>query len=301
MKKLILITLICCFVLLFALTSYKSSAEISAFADKTRNLNPTSNSNSTNPLPHKNEAKGEKPKIKPTNIVELLSQKIDDDPQISSKDLLDYGNELIKKTGYNFDFYSCTIANPENKPLGNDFSENYTAFDYSFSSIKGKNLEFQILSKSWGHPCGCYFEIPLMRASKDELVINQDGKQYSVKHLEKYNIEYVESVSKDLKKTRRKWFKPMDNVPFGISKDGSKIYLETTYYYDNLNNSEKSLVLEIAENGTFQFASKKDPNIISNYEYIEDFPKEKDNDYLGYLKFSDGKNEHILKVSFPCT
>ena len=115
------------------------------------------------------------------------------------------------------------------------------------------------MSKSWGHPCGCYFEIPLFKASKDELKIFQDGIQYSVKHLEKYNLEYVELVSKDLKNIKRKWFPPMDIVPFGISKDGTKIYVETSYYNDNLKNSKNSLVLEIAETGTFRFVSKNDP------------------------------------------
>lgn len=241
-----------------------------------------------------------KPIITPSNLTEKLENIKKSNPKISSQELVRHGNDLIGKIGFDYDFYTCEIAEDNDIHDMNFVGEDFRNFDFPFENLKGKKITFQIMNKVYGHPCGCVFEIPLTKAVKNDLTIIADGNPISVKHLKKYNIEYAELVNKDLKKIIRTWYKPMENQPFGISKDGTKIYVETAFSEDDFLNKE-GLLLEISENGIFQFVLKSNPNIISKYEYIENFPKDENNAYLGYLKFTDGKIEHILKVSFPCT
>lgn len=241
-----------------------------------------------------------KPIITPSNVTEKLESIKQSNPKTSSRELAKYGNDLINKTGFDFSFYTCEIAEV-NKEKGERYDgENLIPFDYPFEDLSGKNRTYQIMSKDNAHPCDCVYKIPLTKAAKNELTIIDDGKPISVKHLEKYNIEYAELVTKDLKKFVRRWYKPFEIQPFGISKDGTKIYVETSYNDDDLLNKE-GLLLEISEKGTFQFVLKNNPNIISKQKLIENYPKDETNDYFGYLKFTDGKIEHILKITFPCT
>lgn len=242
------------------------------------------------------------PIIKPSDVIEKLEEKLKSNPEISALEIADIGNSLIKKNGFNFSFHTCEIAEVNNIADENIGGKVFRPFDYEFTNLSGQKEIYRLLNKSFGAPCGCVFDIPLSKASKNELTLIAAGKPKKVKHLDKYNLEIAELVSKDLQKILKIWYKPDEIVPSGISKDGSKLYVDLSYDDDDiLNKSERGLFLEISDDGTFKFIPRKNPDIITNHEYIEDFPKEENNAYLGYLKFTNGNIEHILKVSFPCT
>lgn len=235
--------------------------------------------------------------IKPSEISEKLKKKKEDNPQISTTELVKFGNNLIETYGYDFSFYTCVIAEANKTSEATDYSETFTPFDYELKDLKGKKLSFQIMSKEWGHPCGCNFEIPVLKANEKEITVIANGKPYELQRPKDFYLEEVELVDKNLKKTLRKWFNAFDMPPVGISIDGTKIYVGTGYDNFDIQN----ILLEISENGKFQFVSYDNSNIIKNGERILDFPKDPNNSYLGYLNFKSGNKSYILKYSNPCT
>ncbi len=253
-----------------------------------------------NELATESNAKSDKPIIKPSDINRELLDKKKANPKISAKELADYGNELIKKKGYNFSFYTCEIA--EANKSAEDFSDTYRPFDYKLEDLTGRKITFQIMAKNFGHPCGCDFEIPVFQVSKTEMTVLADDQPLRLKRPKGFYLEEVELVDKSLKKSIRKWYKPFDIAPFGISKDGTKIYIETGYD-DGMegNGFINDLVLEISEDGTFQLVERNNSNIIANGEELKNFPKDPENSYLGYTRFKDGDKTYFIKFSYPCT
>lgn len=301
MKKTNLIFSLSILLIVLVSISCKSSKQTTVKAQVNNNSIQNNNNQNSNLTDSKSlnedEQINDKLIIKPSEISKKLKQKIDENPQISTAELVEFGNNLIKTYGYDFSFYTCVIAEANKTSEATDYSETFTPFDYELKDVKGKKLSFQIMSKEWGHPCGCNFEIPVLKVGEKEMTVIANGKPYELQRPKDFYLEEVELVDKNLKKTSRKWFNAFDMPPVGISIDGTKIYVETGYDNFNIQN----ILLEISENGEFKFVSYDNPNIIKDAEQILDFPKDPNNSYLGYLNFKSGNKSYILKYSNPCT
>ncbi len=235
-----------------------------------------------------------KPTIKPSNVIEDLLEKKKENPKISAKELSEFGNQLIKKDGYNFSFNVYEIAEINNINEGDNYSETFRPFNYKLENLKGEKITFQIMNKIFGHPCGCVFDIPVAQLSNSEITVIADKNQVKLKRPKEFYSEEIELVDKTLKKKIRNWSIPSELLVgevanFGISKDGTKIYFHTEV---------EELDLEIFEDGTFKLVTTDNENKISKGEELKDFPKDSQNDYLGYKQFSNG---FIVKFSYPCT
>jgi len=118
------ITTICGLILSAGLISCANRAEQKVEAQNNSNVRQTnaeSNYKSDAELENKDKsadksnAKGDKPIIKPSDIVGELLERKKANPKISAKELAAYGNELVKNKGYDYDFLTCEIqeANPQ--------------------------------------------------------------------------------------------------------------------------------------------------------------------------------------------
>jgi hypothetical protein len=237
------------------------------------------------------------PQITPSTVVEDLAARKQQNPEISAQELADYGNELLKQQGFNFYFDTCDIAEVNNQK--SSVSDLLIPYNYKLKDLNGKTQTYQIMNEDFGHPCGCRFDIPIYQISEKEMTLRVDGKSVVLKRPKKFILDKAELVDEKLK-TLRKWYLPLDVVPFGISLDGTKIYIDFTYD-DGHEPLTQFLALEISENGNFQYVTKDNPNILKNGVDLENFPKDRNNDYLGYIRFNFGKTSYIVKFSYPCT
>ncbi len=234
------------------------------------------------------------PVIKPSKVIEYLFDKKKENPKISANQLSALGNELIKKDGYNFSFNACEIAEANNVNEGDSYSETFRPFNYKLENKKGEKINYQIMNKSFGHPCGCVFGIPITQLSNLEMTVIADKNQVKLKRPKEFYSEEIDLVDKTLKKKIRNWSIPSELLigeiaNFGISKDGMKIYFHTEI---------KELDLEIFEDGTFKLVTTDNEDKISKGKELKDFPKDPQNDYPGYKRFTNG---FIVKFSYPCT
>jgi len=232
--------------------------------------------------------------IKSSTVLDELAEKKKQNPNISAAALSAFGNDLLKLKGYNFTTYTCDIAEI-NKIGDNDSSDQPVEFTFDLTQLTGKSSKFRLTADDWGYPCGCAFDLTVLKADSTEMTVLANNRPIRVKRPAFY-FEEVELVDKSLKKTLRKWYKPTDIQVYGISADGLKIYVETNY-----DNKDNKLLLEISENGTFRFVPKDSANILKNGVGLTDFPRDKENDYLGYTEFKAKGKSFILKFSGPCT
>lgn len=237
------------------------------------------------------------PVIRPSGTDELVKRKRAE-PNISPEKLAAYGNALITEKGYDFSFSTCEIAEANKQAFEDQLSgRSNQRFRYELKRTDGKSETFQIIDTGYDHPCGCGFDFPIFEVSDKEMTVLADDKPIRVRRPKDFVLDEVELVDSTLKKSLRKWQMPADNVPIGISKDGTKIYVDTGYD-DNLM---EDLVLEVAANGVVRYVPRNDPNIISNGKELKDFPKEPNNAYLGFMRFTAEGKSYTIKYSHPCT
>ena len=237
-------------------------------------------------------------RITPSTIVEDITARKRQIPHISAQELADYGNSLIKRQGLNFDFLTCDIAETNNQK--SESNDKFIPYKYKLKDRNGKAQTYQIMNKNFGHPCGCTFDIPVYQISEKEMIVRVDGIPTALQRPKEFVLDEAELVDETLKKTIRRWYLPLDVVPFGISQDGTKIYVDLDHGEGHESPNEL-IALEIAENGVFQFVPRNNPNLLKNGVNLENFPKNPNNDYLGYTRFNSGKTNYIVKFSYPCT
>lgn len=237
------------------------------------------------------------PQITPSAVEELLAARKRQNSNISAQQLADYGNELLEQHGFNFYFDTCDIAEENNQK--SSVNDVLIAYNYKLKDRTGKTQTYQIMNEDFGHPCGCRFAMPIYQISENEMTLRVDDRRSVLKRPKNFVLDEAELVDEKLR-TIRKWYLPSDVVPFGISLDGTKIYIDFTYD-DGHEPLTQLLALEISENGSFQFVTKDNPNILKNGADLENFPRDRNNDYLGYIRFKSDKINRIIKFSYPCT
>lgn len=241
------------------------------------------------------------PIIKPSNFIAELRKKKDDNPNISPKELAEFGNELLKNKGYDFTF-SWEPKGKENEAnLSKLNFKEYYPFKYQFTDISGKRQDFQLMNRGFEHPCYSVIDVPITKISALTMTIIADGKETALKTTKDFYTEEFVLTDKSLKKTIRKWKIPIDGVPLGISEDGKKVYFDTWEFYQDQGDEYKekplNLAIEISEDGTLRMV---DANEIPSDKGVQiDYDKKYTE--IIYNKYKVGQNEYILKYSAPCT
>ncbi len=238
-----------------------------------------------------NKLSNDVPVIKPSNIIEDLKRKKEQNPQISPQELADYGNELAKTKGYNYIFENCKINDKDKTTNEMPDDNKLEPFDYQVTNLKGSKVTFRFMANDFRHPCFCIVDIPTLKVNKQVMIVIANGKPVELAHTEDFYLEEFVLVDKTLKKEVRKWLTPIDAVPLGISDDGTKVYFE--YTPEDL----QELVYELSEDGTIKFAAKAD-NKINKGKGLKGYPKHSE---ISYRIFNAKGREYIVKFSYPCT
>ena len=230
--------------------------------------------------------------LKPISVGEKIYQKKKANPRLSQAALAAYGNSLINAYGLEFHTENCWIAEANNQPIGAS-SEKLTTFNFKVEGMSGRKIPFQILTKSWDAPCGCYFEFPLVSITDKEWTVVAGKTPIKLKRTEDIDFQEVRLLDSSQKMVLRRWFKPLDDQPAGISADGTKLYVTIAYDLD------PGVLLEISENGTFRLVPKNAPNIIKTHEDIRNF-----NDgsgFEGLRKFKSKSRSYFVNYIYACT
>ena len=244
------------------------------------------------------------PVIKPSNILERVRVKFNESKNISGRELAAFGNEILKKDGYDFtfDWTPHGKKNTANLAKAGDY---YYPFYHSLIDEKGTRRNFQFMNEDFGHPCFSTIDIPITGVSERKITIVSNGRELTFQRPKDFATEEMTLVSKDLKKVLRRWKTPIDATPVGISGDGTKIYFENYMFYQDPGHdphqdfSEKpvGLAIEMSESGVIRFVDRKE---IPSDEGI-DIEHDKKYTEITYTKYKVKGKEYIVKYSAPCT
>ena len=221
-----------------------------------------------------------------SNLEKEMMKVKEKNPKISAGKLADYGNKLLAVRGFDFSF-----AADAESDLGTTEVDSKEYEIYKFKKTDGSELKFAT-NEHGSHPCGTWTGLAVTKLSEKQLTIVADQKFYDVLMPQKLIFDEIELVGKNLKTKIRRWLTPLDAMPEAISKDGKTIYIPTEF---------DEIFLGISDDGSLRFVSSQNPNLIKNNTDLKNFPKEKDNDYLGYKRFGKGRQSFIVKFSYPCT
>ena len=233
--------------------------------------------------------------IKPSNVLREVSERAKQQPSLTPAELAAYGNDLIARKGFGYDFNICDVLHT--KPTQTSPADFVRPYQMTLSRGVKRTFELRI-----GNPnadsalCGeCWSEIPSVQVRKKELTLIAEGKRYRVRRPPSFNLDEVELVDETLKNVLRTWQLPYQTIPAGISADGTKLYLD---FYTDFKLEQ--LVLEISENGPPQFRERA---VIKSSEgkTIENHPKDPRNAYLSFMSFNVGEKTYRIKFSGPCT
>jgi hypothetical protein len=217
--------------------------------------------------------------IKPSTVDKQLLEKFEADPGTPISELARLGNQLAETSGYSFNFA------PENVE---DTGDRVT---YKLKGTDGRDRTF-VAPVPGDHPCGIVTEFPVVGARKNVLSVFVEGRVFDVVMPKSFIVDEVELVDSSLRRTLRTWVVPMDRTPEAISVDGTRLYLNS--YVDGL-------FLEVNAQGRYRYVAKDRRLMLTRWIDLKKFPRDKDNAYLGFRRFSAGKKSYTLKFSHPCT
>ncbi|HMO80178.1 MAG TPA: hypothetical protein PKD24_05255 [Pyrinomonadaceae bacterium] len=225
-----------------------------------------------------------------TLITDVLAKK-EQNPEITPSELARFANERLKIVGLDHHVDPCDVGSVKTE-LGFPGAEYGEVFHvYRFADTTGASKEF--LAREPGDaPCGCWLNLPLVKASTKFLEIVTDKGPIQIKTTDKLLLERVELMDNTLMRTIREWIVINGGEPAGISSDGKKVYMSTEI---------DELFIETAEDGSIAMVPRDQPDIITNYTDLKKFPKDPNNDYVGFRKFTKGKTTYTLKFSHVCT
>lgn len=235
------------------------------------------------------------PIIRPSNILNDVSNKMKNQPTISPKELAAYGNKLLAEKGFDYDFDVCEVIGIDR--LRRIRLPSTITYSYTMTQLVGPKIPLRFISRNPGAAaCGeCFSSIPNLQVTQQEMLVVSEGKRYRLKRPAAFGLDKVALVDETMKKVLRTWHLPYQTVPEGISADGKKLYL--AIYAEQLD----AIVLELSEDGRVQFKARSDVNLQGEGETIENHPKEPGNAYLSFMRFNVGGKNYIIKYSAPCT
>ena len=228
------------------------------------------------------------PKVMHSILLSDLQTRAQAEPKISAKELAAYANNKLAEIGYAYSFDPCDVESAATKikyPTDNDddFFHVYNTVD-----VTGKKLSF-LASQPYDAPCGCSIDLPITSATPMRLAIVAQERRLEIAIPAKLLFEEIELVDASMRKTIRRWVIPDGGPPDAISIDGRKIYMQI---------ESTPLYLEVPPNGTLKIVPRNSLGLIRTFTDLKRYPKDPNNAYLGFRRFSNGK---IYKFSWPCT
>ena len=261
-------------------------------------------SSAISPTPRPKSADYEIPSVKPSNFISEIRKKKKENPNMTAKELADFGNEFIGKYGFDYTF-DWIPKGKENEKVLKEFEkgngEKFYPFVFEFMTVIKKPLKLRLMNNRFDHPCFNVIDLPTTKVDYKTLTLFIEGKQAEFFRPKDFNSEEIVLVDRSLKKTLRKWNVPIDATPVGISEDGRKIYFESWEFYqdttDNLKETPLNLAVEVSEDGELQLIDKSE---IKSGEGIIVTADKKDPE-IQFKKYKIGSKEFILNFSNPCT
>jgi hypothetical protein len=246
-------------------------------------------------------------RINPSSIINDLEKKKNDTPNITTDEIVVYGNKLIKEKGFNFHIDLADLvekkAEAKETDVISDKDESFPliSFPHSLTLVDGTKKTFWLIAPQEAHCC-CgyhYSDFPVTKITDEQMTVVVNNQTYDIKRTKEISIsqEHILIDSKTMKKAIRKWQVPYETYPYGISEDGTKLYIDL----------EDDILLEISENGDIQFVSKNSPKIITKGIDLNKHPTPKVGEILqksgelGYMKFTSGSKSFIVEFPYICT
>ena len=203
-----------------------------------------------------------------------------------------YATELIKTRGFDYAFDVCDAV-----PQSSRTSSGLWNVPNQLSLSTGRRLkvEFTVSNPNQGEAlCGeCDALIPAVQVTKQEILFVADEKQYRVQRPATYVLDEVELLDASMKKVLRTWQLPFQNVPVGISADGTKLYVN--FYEQQVSIDD--LVLELSADGRAAVRVRADAGLPDKGTSI-DAPPGTDR---SFMRFHAGNKTYIVRFVPPCT
>ncbi len=224
-------------------------------------------------------------RLQAATVIDELEAKLVAEPSITAELLAEAGNRLAKKQGYGFIFDPGSFKERIVKIAG----KNLARFD--LTTLGGRKVRF-LSAERGDHPCGTWAEFPVSRVTSRTFTLISDGKTYDMVIPKQFGMDEIVLVDKSFHKMIHRWTVPLDSTPAGISQDGTKIYIQSGI---------AAIFIEIDAKGHYKYVATDDKDILKTGVDLEKFPKDKNNDYLGFRLFTSGKTTYLIKFSHPCT
>ncbi len=230
------------------------------------------------------------PPVLPSGMESHIADLIERHPEISPDDLAVMANERLAIVGFDYEFDPCDLkTRPTSRIFPRDEGGDYHAYD--LTGRNGKRVS--ILAREPGDaPCGCWVNLPVTSITRQAISIVTGSGTQKVRMPKKLLFEEITLVDKTLKRALRYWVAPHGGPPDAISNDGTKLYFEIP---------ETPLYLEIDAMGKLRFVPKTASGIAARFTDLTKFPKDRNNDYLGYRRFTIGTRTMTVKFSHVCT
>ena len=238
-------------------------------------------------------------KLVASTILAALLKKSRAQPGISGEKLADYGNRLLLRMGFNYDFDLCDfLRTHEHAEIASNSLPTAGTYLLPLTQTNGQRIRFQAeFNEDVGALCGeCFFEIPALRVTSSEMLVVSEGRHYLLKRPSGFQLDEMNLVDSTMRRVLRAWHVPYGTTPVGVSADGTKLYLDTGYDEENINK----LVLEISESGSLHFRARNRVNLGTGRD-IERHPTDPNNAYLSFMRFRVGGKNYIIRYSAPCT
>lgn len=230
------------------------------------------------------------PKLIASPVVAETLERLGRKPAISARLLADFANSKLLSGGYEFEVDPCDIKSTETT-LKYPGDEGGVFHIYEMTDATGNARSF--LAREPGDaPCGCWLHLPVVSITEKRMVLVSDKGTIEVERPNDLLVESVELVDRTLDKSLGTWVVPHGGPPDGISVDGKNLYIEI---------EKTGLFLEIARNGALRFVPGGSVAIITKFTDLKKFPKDPQNDYLGFRRFSNGRKTFTVKFSHVCT
>lgn len=238
--------------------------------------------------------------ITPSNLIDDLKAAKTANPKLSTDEFVKTANSLLEKQGMNFvvafDAATCqkisqAIASIKDKaaPLN---------LRTALKSPLGENASLLLPEVSFAKSecVPCFIKLPILETNQTEFVTIVEGK--NIKFFLPSNFILNEAFlvdEKDLSKIKTRWKIPFRTAPLSVSDSGNILFLG--FDQPELNDL---VLMAYANEGVYQFAPKSDLDADKKAASLKDFPKDAANPNLGFIKFTSGEINQVVKFSKAC-
>jgi hypothetical protein len=237
--------------------------------------------------------------VRSSDYLEKVATKLKQ-PGLTVEQAADYANSLLAIHGFDYHFDACPVvkANPHPQSIEDQYGL-AKIYNYSFVQTNGRRIKMQLIGDPTSALCGeCAFYIPLLRATKRQLLVVSDGKQYSLRRPPGFFLKEISLLDRSMKKTVRTWEVPLDTELAGISEDGTRIYVEL---YNNYNSEDliNKMVIEVSRS-TMRFQARSQV-AARDGEFVMNQQTDRVDSYLAFKRFRVGNKQYIIRYDLPCT